>query len=87
MHHKISDTSFVRSFVRRDVDAKISKMIVRVAAIDPVQFSSKSELSSRFFGRLKIRSVGREKLGQIVKIFKRLKNREDGSDFDDFWTV
>ena len=24
---------------------------------------------------------------KIIKIFKRPKNREDGSDFDDFWTV
>ena len=23
---------------------------------------------------------------KFAKIFKRLKNREDGSDFDDFWT-
>ena len=29
------------------------KMIVFIAAIDSVKFSSKSELSSRFFGRLK----------------------------------
>ena len=29
-------------------------MIVFIAAIDSVKFSSKSELSSRFFGRLKI---------------------------------
>ena len=27
-----------------------------------------------------------EDLGNGVKIFKRPKNREDGSDFDDFWT-
>ena len=49
---------------------EISKMIVHVAAIDPVQFSSKSELSSRFCGRLKIRWVGRE-FGQIVKILAK----------------
>ena len=32
---------------------KIFEMIVFIAAIDSVKFSSKSELSSRFFGRLK----------------------------------
>ena len=31
-------------------------------------------------------SYKKYKLPNGVKIFKRPKNREDGSDFDDFWT-
>ena len=45
---------FLRSFVRFFVRSKIFQKIGRVAAMILVQNSSKSELSSRFFGRLKI---------------------------------
>ena len=38
---------------------KILEMIVFIAAIDSIKFSSKSELSSRFFGRLKFSKVFR----------------------------
>ena len=38
---------------------KFSEMIVFMAAIDSVKKSSKSELSSRFFGRLKFSAVFR----------------------------
>ena len=44
---------FFRSFVRFFVRSKIFQKIGRVAAMILVQKSSKSELSSRFFGRLK----------------------------------
>ena len=44
-------------------------MIDLIAAIDSVKFSSKSELSSRFFGRLKF-SVRFEYLG-LIKVLKR----------------
>ena len=43
---------------------KLFQMQVWVAAIDSVKFSSKSELSSRFFGRLKF-SVRFEYLGLV----------------------
>ena len=66
--------SLVRSFVCRDVDPKISKMIVRVAAIDPGQFSSKSELSSRFLGRSKF--FGRAKIRHAT--FGRIKPNVPG---------
>ena len=46
---------FFRSFVRFFVRSKIFQKIGRVAAMILVQKSSKSELSSRFFGRLKIK--------------------------------
>ena len=42
-------------------------MIDLIAAIDSVKFSSKSELSSRFFGRLKF-SVRFEYLGLLLVI-------------------
>ena len=45
---------FFRSFVRFFVRSKIFQKIGRVAAMILVQKSSKSELSSRFLGRLKI---------------------------------
>ena len=63
MHRRENETFahlFLRSSVRRDNfsaarkffdDAKIYN--IRLVAIDSVQKSSKSELSSRFFGRLK----------------------------------
>ena len=38
----------------RDAQFKILEMIAHVSAINSVQKSSKSELSSRFFGRLKL---------------------------------
>ena len=51
---------FSRSF-RAVFPAKLLKknleMIVFIAAIDFVKFSSKSELSSRFFGRLNFSAV------------------------------
>ena len=54
-----------RKVFRRRRRGKHSEMIDFVTAIDPVQFSSKSELSSRFFGRLKFspnsRTGGRER--------------------------
>ena len=42
-------------------------MIDLIAAIDSVKFSSKSELSSRFFGRLKF-SVRFEYLGLMIDV-------------------
>ena len=46
--------SLVRSFFRSPARAKTFPEIVRVVAIELVRKSSKSEPSSRFFGRLKI---------------------------------
>ena len=55
----LDDAIFVRSvfcsFVRFFVRSKKFQKIGRVAAMILVQKSSKSELSSRFFGRLKIK--------------------------------
>ena len=47
----------VREVFGRQRRGKNSEMIDYVTAIDPVQFSSKSELSSRFFGRLKFSAL------------------------------
>ena len=42
---------------RENCPQKILEMIVFIAAIDFVKFSSKSELSSQFFGRLNFSAV------------------------------
>ena len=48
---------FSRSFSEKTAPKKFLEMIVFIAAIDFVKFSSKSELSSRFFGRLNFSAV------------------------------
>ena len=49
--------SFRAVFPRKLPQKKNLEMIVFIAAIDFVKFSSKSELSSRFFGRLNFSAV------------------------------
>ena len=60
---------FSRSFSEKTAPKKFLEMIVFIAAIDFVKFSSKSELSSRFFGRLKF-SVRFEYLSLLKVMFK-----------------
>ena len=47
---------------------KVLEMIAFIAAIDSVKFSSKSEPSSRFFGRLKF-SVSAKKFRKKIDVF------------------
>jgi len=42
------------------------------------------ELYGRFYFRLG--NLGKKEPGKLFRNFKWLKHREDGSDFDDFWT-
>ena len=57
---------------------KLSEMLEFIAAIDSVKFSSKSELSSRFFGRLKF--FGRD----FSQVFWRFRTFSEA--FGRVWT-
>ena len=48
---------FSQIFSEKTAPKKFLEMIVFIAAIDSVKFSSKSDLSSRFFGRLNFSAV------------------------------
>ena len=58
---------FSRSFSPRPVQQKFLEMIVFMAAIDSIKFSSKTELSSQFFGRLKFSGVLKFSAGWLTE--------------------
>ncbi len=63
------------------------KLLEFIAAIDSIQKSSKSELSSRFFGRLKFSSkkfCGRRSIRSIVRSVNRVDRFDRFDNFVDF---